>query len=100
MIARCKSRAKIKGIPFDLDIYFEELSVRCSKLRCEISGVDLLPYGTGNQSINSMSIDRIIPEKGYVYSNIRIISFALNTAYGSWGKEAFEELFRKTKQAW
>lgn len=53
-------------------------------------------YKTGNaQNIdrsNSPSIDRIDSSKGYVYSNIRIVCFALNAFYNTWGEEAVQPI--------
>jgi hypothetical protein len=78
-----KSRAKRKGLPYDLDDHAEELQVRIARGVCELSGypLDL----RGSKTFNSMSVDRIVPRKGYTYANIRIICLALNSALGNWG---------------
>lgn len=68
-----KSAAKKKGIVFDL--VFEDLLPLPT--HCPIFGIEL-DY-TGNNIKNSPSIDRIIPEKGYVKGNVMIISNRANT---------------------
>jgi hypothetical protein len=41
----------------------------------------------GPMTFDSPSIDRITPEKGYVYTNVRVISRLMNCALGDWGEE-------------
>lgn len=40
------------------------------------------------------SIDRVIPNLGYVYSNIRIVCFGMNAALGDWGEDKFKRLVK------
>lgn len=44
----------------------------------------------GGRTWDSPSLDRVEPSKGYVYSNIRIISFGMNSALNNWGEETLE----------
>lgn len=87
-------RCTRKGIPFDLDSYRAEIKARFDRGYCEMSGVEF--NFTGKRSHTSPSIDRIIPARGYVYSNIRIVCLALNFGMGDWGEEAF----RNVVMAW
>ncbi len=73
MLWQVKTRAKKKGIPFDLshdDIKIPEC--------CPILGVTL-EISNEHSSENSPSVDRIIPSRGYVRGNIQIISHKANS---------------------
>lgn len=82
-------RAKDKNLPFDLDI--EDMNRRVAEGKCEITGLPLAIEGRG-QTWNSPSIDRIKPELGYVRSNVRVVIWALNSAFGTWGEGVFAAL--------
>ena len=91
MVNAAKHRAKKAWLPFDLDAYRSEIRSRLQG-PCELTGI---PFKTGGErDWNSPSIDRIDPEKGYVYSNIRIILWCLNSAFGYWGEDQFERVAR------
>jgi len=87
MIRAAKHRAKKNWLSFDLDDYRMEIRQRLSTGVCEMTG---LPFcADGPRNWDSPSIDRINPEKGYVYGNIRLIVWALNSAFGHWGEDKF-----------
>lgn len=91
VVSNAKHRAKKAWLPFDLDAYRSEIRHRLTQ-PCELTGT---PFKIGGErDWNSPSIDRIDPEKGYVYSNIRIILWALNSAFGYWGEDQFEVVAR------
>ena len=72
ILTAARHRAKKKGIPFNLicdDIVIPEC--------CPVLGVQLV-LGEGICSDNSPSLDRIIPELGYVRGNVKIISRRAN----------------------
>ena len=72
MLMYANSRAKENGLPFDItieDIVIPEV--------CPVLGIPLFING-GKPTNNSPSLDKIIPEKGYVRGNIRVISFRAN----------------------
>lgn len=74
MLARAKSRAKIQGLTFNLDIG----DIIIPK-KCPILGVDLVCHsGNSGGKKESPSIDKIDPSKGYVKGNIRVISHLAN----------------------
>lgn len=87
LIAGARTRAKKRKIFFDLDPYVSHVQKRIDAGFCELSGVrfDLSP----GRSYASPSIDRVTPELGYIYSNIRIVCHAMNVAIGDWGEDAF-----------
>lgn len=71
-LANIKHRAKRAGMPFDLkpsDIVIPE--------RCPVFGLKLR-IGCGARSDASPSIDRLIPKRGYVRGNVRVISDLAN----------------------
>ena len=69
-----KGRANRAGLPFDLkfgDIIIPDI--------CPILGIKLQRnIGKLSRSQNSPSVDRIYPEKGYIKSNIQVISMRAN----------------------
>lgn len=76
MWRRAKQRAKLKNIPFTItlfDIVIPEY--------CPVLGLKLLRHiGEGAHGRpDSPSLDRLIPERGYVPGNVRVISNKANT---------------------
>ena len=72
MLYDAKKRAKRKGLPFALvpeDIVIPKV--------CPVLGIELV-FGTGKLHDASPTIDRIIPEKGYVKGNIAVMSHKAN----------------------
>lgn len=75
MFHRAKQRARLRGIPFTItleDIFIPE--------RCPIFDCVLVRNKGGKRALpNSPSLDRIVPERGYVPGNVRVICFKANT---------------------
>lgn len=81
LVSGAKGRAKKNNIPFNItvgDLHFPT--------HCPILGI-ALSRATGKASNNSYSIDRIIPELGYVKGNVMIISHLANVMKNSASKE-------------
>lgn len=82
-----KQRAKTKGIPFNIgfsDLVFPD--------DCPILGFPLKSYsGTKEKRpggrVDSYSIDRIVPELGYVKGNVQVISHKANAMKSNASKE-------------
>jgi hypothetical protein len=74
MYEACKSRCKKKGIPFSISM--DALFPLPKK--CPVLGIEM-QHNVGGAKMNSYSIDRIVPGRGYVPGNIRIISYRANT---------------------
>lgn len=70
-----KKRAKAKGLPFDLVKEDIVIPTHCPYLGTELT--THAPRGTDRGSV--ISLDRIIPELGYVKGNIEVISHQANT---------------------
>ena len=73
MIRSAKVRAELKRIPFDLDQHISEIRGRVALGICELTGMKL--DNKAKKAFNTPSLDRIIPSRGYLYSNIRIVSY-------------------------
>lgn len=75
MFVQAKSRAKQKGIKFDIAL--EDIPDKPDL--CPILGIPLKVHeGFSGWHDDSPSLDRIVNEKGYVKGNIRIISNRAN----------------------
>lgn len=72
MLNACKKSAKTKGIPFDLTV--DEIEIPDI---CPVLGLPLI-RAFGERTANSPSLDRIIPELGYVKGNVIVISWRAN----------------------
>ena len=75
MWADAKKRSKNQDVPFDIepgDIVITE--------NCPVLGIPLTrQMGKGKPSDNSPTLDKIIPEKGYVKDNIVVVSYKANS---------------------
>jgi hypothetical protein len=74
-LSSAKNRAKNKKVDFQLDLeYLQNIATKT----CPVFGVDLLyassKNGAGYPNIHAASLDRIIPELGYVKGNVVFIS--------------------------
>ena len=83
LLRSAKHRAKTSGVPIDITIEDILIPEYCPILKIK------LETSTGVASKNSPSIDKIIPELGYVKGNIQVISNLANTM--KWNAN-FEEL--------
>jgi hypothetical protein len=94
LLAMAKFSAKKKNISFDLDYewIFERLELGIS----EMTGIkfDLEPFPKGRQNPYTASLDRVVPELGYVKSNVRMILWALNAAFNSYGENVYADIAR------
>ena len=74
LVGNLKIRAKNKAVPFDIDTdYLQKLFP--GDWKCPVLGVELIWGGERN---NSPSLDRILPEMGYVRGNVRFMSDRAN----------------------
>jgi len=71
--SRAKTRAKASGLPCEVHV------IELPEV-CPILGV-FIDYSTTGEGIrsNSPSLDKVIPELGYVAGNVRVISYRANT---------------------
>lgn len=77
IVNRAKYRAKKQGLPFDLSWRDITVPVYCPLLGIKISMGEF--DGISGLAIDSSpSLDRIVPELGYVKTNVKVISFLAN----------------------
>lgn len=72
IVRSAKQRARQKSLPFNID----ESDIDIPKF-CPILGIELCLTNTAAKD-NSPSLDRIIPELGYVKGNVQVISHLAN----------------------
>lgn len=83
----CKSRAKAANLPFDLDIAFVHEILEAAKV-CPLLEI---PYDNGRYK---QSLDKKVPELGYVKSNVWVVSYRANSIKND---ASLEELLLLTK---
>jgi hypothetical protein len=72
-----QGRAKKHGLPFNLTLEAVQALVP-SDQRCPITGA-LFERSGGKVGPRSPSLDRVVPELGYVLGNVKVISYLANT---------------------
>lgn len=92
MIRNAKSRAKEKSLPFDLSVGDLEIPNICPVL-----GVPLC-VNEKHVGANSPSLDRLIPELGYVKNNVTVISHKANTIKNNASIEELEKILAWMKE--
>lgn len=93
ILANAKARAKNAGVPFSLtleDIHIPE--------KCPVFGTPLKP-NKGKLGPDSPSIDRLIPELGYVPGNVKVISYRANRIKQDASLEELETLVEWVKDS-
>ena len=73
MLARAKSRAKKNNLAFNIELADIIIPERCPLLGIKIESTEV------RNSPNNPSLDKIIPEKGYIKGNVWVISNRANT---------------------
>jgi hypothetical protein len=93
LIYLAKKRAAKRSLPFNLDDKAAQIQKRIDAGTCELTGI---PFRLDeSRSFDSPSIDRIVPSRGYIYSNIRIVCYGVNCALGTWGEAVTVEMMRR-----
>lgn len=79
-----KVRAKQKCVPHDIDLKF--IRTKREDGVCEVTGwpIDILAEP---HSFFRPSLDRIVPHKGYVRDNVRLVCYGVNVMLSSYGEE-------------
>lgn len=77
LLASARSRAKKLNLPFDLDIEFVESLVR-ETTHCPALGLELAQSVGRGRLPESRSLDRFVPERGYVKGNVSLVSLRAN----------------------
>lgn len=82
-----RSRSRIKNVPFNI----EESDIVIPKTCPVFPWIELCATNTSSED-NSPSVDRVIPELGYVKGNIQIISRRANTIKSMGSAEEHERI--------
>jgi hypothetical protein len=90
MLFAARARAKQNKLPFDLDVNDIIVPETCPILN--------IPISTCGDKRNSPSLDRIIPDLGYVKGNIRVVSWRANWIKNNMTKEEVEKLYIDSKK--
>lgn len=91
ILRHARKRAKDKNIPFDISLSDLEVPAFCPVLGIELCVND------SHAKDNSISIDRINPELGYVKGNVAIISYKANTIKNNASIEELEKVLQWLK---
>lgn len=96
MVIRVKKRSKKRELDFDLDLeYMKQLWAECDGI-CPMTGVTMLRNSEGyDRDPVVMSVDRIVPEKGYVKGNVRLVSLWYNRARSNYGDNFMLEMCQR-----
>jgi hypothetical protein len=92
MVAQAKHRAKLKGVPFSITVSDIVIPDVCPALGISIA------RSTGRASDDSPSLDRIVPELGYVPGNIAVISHRANRLKNDATLEEIKRLYEWMQQ--
>lgn len=92
-LSNTKSVCEKEGLPFDMTV--EDLAP--FPLTCPVLGIPLNWMATGSSGNDSPSVDRMIPDKGYVRGNVRLISQKANRLKQNASLEELEAITRYMK---
>jgi hypothetical protein len=87
-----KQRAKRDGTPFSITTDDIKLVKKCPVLGIELT------YGMSRQGDSSPSMDRIVPDKGYVPGNVAIISMKANRLKSNGTLDEITKIYRWLKR--
>lgn len=93
IVWQARSRARRKGVPFELNVSWAHRTFHEQAGRCAVSGIDMeMPSKGMKQSPYQVSIDRVRSSLGYTEDNCRLVILAVNLAMNIWGEAAFKKL--------
>lgn len=89
-----KYKCALKNIPFGLDkSYLYNMYIAQNK-KCHYSGIELF-HNIGCSDYNSISVERLDPELGYIPGNIALVAFNINSFKGMMNESEFKEFLKK-----
>jgi hypothetical protein len=87
-LSASKCRAKKEGLPHNLDLQYLRCLITQQEMRCALSGEEMIPLG----GWSSPSLDKIIPELGYIKGNVQWLTQRVNLMKGNLAVEQFIKL--------
>lgn len=94
LVRSAKQRAKLKGIPFNIDYTDFDIPEYCPLLNIKL----VKHIGDKEKYEDSPSLDRIIPKLGYIKGNVWIISNRANRIKNNASLEELELLVQNLKE--
>lgn len=93
-IRAARTRARVKGVPFDLTLDWAFKLAEDQKFRCSLTGIPFFMNSNASSKVHpyTPSLDRIVPHLGYVQSNVRLVIYAMNVMLMDWGSQVFEQV--------
>lgn len=100
-VPRARLRCAKEGVNFDLDLDWLLAKATAQNHRCALTGIEFFSRYEGMSAKNpfAVSIDRIIPGRGYTRDNVRLVIFAVNLMLLDWGEEVFWQVVRSFQAA-
>ena len=98
-LSRIKNTCKKKDIPYDLDAEWFRLKLKTGI--CEVTGIqfdftlDKSKHGLSTLNAYSPTIDRVIPELGYIKENCVVCAWIYNRAKGEFSKDILDDFIKK-----
>jgi len=89
-----KTKCKLKGLSFDLDVDFLYNLYVNQNGKCYYSGIDII-HNSGCSNFDSISVERLIPERGYTKDNVVLASFSLNSFKGMMNEVEFKKFLKQ-----
>lgn len=94
-----KHRAKEKDVPFNISAEYLNNLWEIQEGRCAVSGrAFVLEAGSGRVHPDTVSVDRIVPELGYVTGNVRLVTYHVNVCLSEFGYSALVELLKNIQK--
>jgi hypothetical protein len=94
-LKRAKTRSLRQDVEFDLTAGDFAALMDIQSWKCAVSGMDFVLRNMDSdrsQHAFRPSLDRIIPAKGYVIGNVRIVCEIVNIAMNNWGETPLIEM--------
>lgn len=92
-LCNTKSVCEKEGVPFDMTV--DDLAPY--PLTCPVLGTPINWMSTGVSREDSPSIDRMVPDKGYVRGNVRVISNKANRLKSNASLDELDAIVRYMK---
>lgn len=94
LLKNAKKRALEKNLP--INITYEDIVIPNV---CPVLGIPIIVGASFEERDNSPSLDRIIPELGYIKGNVKVISFKANSLKKDGYIEDFEKIIKYIKES-
>lgn len=91
-----RSRAKKINIPFTITVEYLLRMIKRQNLKCALTGIPFDMKFSDHLRRNplGLSIDKIVPKKGYVKGNVQLVCNIVNMAKGEYNQEIFDHMCR------